>query len=657
MAVMQKTDADRDGDAILAAAPGATMLAALVDGVLIVNSRGRIRYANAAASRMFGREPGELRGAPVETLMPAATAAAHQGYIDRFLASGEPRVIGRGRPVEGVGRDGQPVYIHLAVIEFDYDGERHFLGITHDRTAETVATRDLNDSLDRLHRSQRFGGIGSWAWSVDSDHVYWSETVGPMFGYPPGERLMPQSQLMDRIHPDDRPPMYAAIKACIRQAIPYRVEHRVIWPDGTLHWLIMEGDSERDEDGRARRLLGVVRDVTQRKAMEQALIAAKDTAERANRAQSEFISSVSHEIRTPLNTILGYAELLQAVGDRPDHAAKVAPYARSILDAGRHLLTIVNDILDLALIEGGRLALSIEPVAPAPVAAKAIAMVDLMAGRRSITIVDETVSRPDTVVMADAGRLRQVLVNLLSNAIKYNFDHGRVTVRTRPAPDAQQVRIEIEDTGCGIPAERHADVFRRFHRLGAEQSTIEGAGIGLALTRHLVEAMGGMIGFDSAPGRGSLFWVDLARAPADRLPRPAAEPIAEFGYRGAVRRILVVEDNPMNFEILREVLKALGEFEIDWARHAGEVHHRLAAARPDLVFLDINLPGEDGYAVARSLRGCLGAACPPIFGLSANAYDDARQKALAAGFAGYIAKPFRIEQIRAALDYLPPDKA
>ncbi len=648
---MQQTEVDAVGQDILAAAPGAAMLASLVDGVIVIDRRGIIRYANAAAARMFGRDAIELRGASVEILMPAMTAARHQGYIDRFLDTGEAHVIGRGRAVEGRGRDGRPVYIHLTVAEFDYRGERHFIGITHDRTVETVAARELQENLDRLHRCQHYGGIGSWAWAVGTDDIYWSESIGPMYGLPAGERHLSLAELMAGIHPEDRALITAATSACLRAGQPCRVEHRAVRPDGTVRWLMMEGDSERGADGRARRLLGVVRDITDAKAMEQALIAAKETAERANRAQSEFISSMSHEIRTPLNTILGYAELMQALGERPDGASRIVPYARSILAAGRHLLTLVNDVLDLALIESGRLALSIEPVALAPAVARAVGLVTLMAARKSVTIVDRTEENP-AVVMADAGRLGQALVNLLSNAVKYNIDHGQVTVRA-VAGAGDRIRIEVQDTGCGIPPHRHADVFRRFHRLGAEQSSIEGAGIGLALTRHLVQAMGGTIDFSSEPGRGSCFWVELPSAPADVMPAPAAEPLAAIGYRAAPRRILVVEDNPMNFEILSEVLAALGDFQVDWARHADETRQRVAAARPDLVFLDINLPGEDGFAVARMLRGMLGTACPPLFGLSANAYDDARERATALGFAGYIAKPFRIDQIRAALDHLP----
>lgn len=643
----EQTGAEEDGRDILAAAPGAAMLASLVDGVIIIDSGGVIRYANAAAARMFGRDPAELFGASVELLMPAATATRHQGYVETYLRTGEGRIVGRGRAVEGIGRDGRPVHIHLAVAAFEYRGARHFIGITHDRTAETLAAQELHENLDRLRRCQHHGGIGSWAWTVGSGDVYWSETIGPMFGFPPGERQVPVRALMARIHPEDRGAVLAATDSCVRSGRPCRAEHRAVQPDGTIRWLMMEGDCERDAAGHARRLLGVVRDITTAKAMERDLIAARDAAERASRAQSEFISSMSHEIRTPLNAILGYAELLQSGGGHAD--GKAAAYARSILDAGRHLLTLVNDVLDLAAIESGRLALSIEPVALAPAVGKAVELVALMAARKSIAIVDRSADE-SVAVMADAGRLRQVLVNLLSNAVKYNFDQGRVTIAV--AVGNGDVRIDVADTGPGIALERQADVFRRFARLGAERSSIEGAGIGLALTRHLVEAMDGAIDFVSAPGQGSRFWITLPAAPTDRRPVPASSPAAEPGYHDGAHRILVVEDNPMNFEILSEVLKALGDFRIDWARHSDEVQAHVAVARPDLVFLDINLPGEDGFAVARRLRGLLGASCPPLFGLSANAFDDARQRAAALGFTGYIAKPFRIDQIRAALDHL-----
>jgi signal transduction histidine kinase/CheY-like chemotaxis protein len=377
-------------------------------------------------------------------------------------------------------------------------------------------------------------------------------------------------------------------------------------------------------------------------------------AHNANQAKSAFLSSMSHELRTPLNAILGFAQIL-ASKDMPTTPEQKQEFAGHILKSGRHLLTLINEILDLAKVEAGALSLSMEPVPLADVLAECQDMIAPLAATRGVRVLFP--HAPTVHVQADRTRVKQVLLNLLSNAVKYNRDGGAVIVDcAQPAP--QRLRLSVQDTGMGLSPEQVAGLFQPFNRLGQEGGTQEGTGIGLVVTRRLVELMGGEIGVTSSPGVGSMFWIDLAVAAADGA-APAAAPAVRDGAAsvaagaGAPARphtVLYVEDNPANLKLVQEIVRFRPDLHLV---SAPDGHFGLSLARsqrPDVILMDLNLPGLSGLEVLAQLRREPETARIPAIAVSANAMPADIERALAAGFARYLTKPIDIGQFNEAID-------
>lgn len=383
-----------------------------------------------------------------------------------------------------------------------------------------------------------------------------------------------------------------------------------------------------------------------------------EEARNANQAKSAFLSSMSHELRTPLNAILGFAQIL-AADNLPTTSEQKKEFAGHILKSGRHLLTLINEILDLARVEAGALTLSMEPVALDEVLAECRAMIAPQAAARGIRVHFLAAGADDAAlrVQADRTRLKQVLVNLLSNAVKYNREGGEVAVEcVACGPD--RLRLSVRDTGMGLRPDQVAALFQPFNRLGQENGTQEGTGIGLVFTRRLVEMMKGEIGVTSTPGAGSTFWIELtiadgtAQALAQRAaPAPAAPgQAAAAAGAPAPRSILYIEDNPANLRLVQEILA----FRTDLALlAAADGHAGLALAhtqRPAVILMDLNLPGMSGFEVLAQLRRDPATAHIPVLALSANAMPGDIERGLSAGFARYLTKPIDIEQFNEAMD-------
>ena len=377
---------------------------------------------------------------------------------------------------------------------------------------------------------------------------------------------------------------------------------------------------------------------------------ARQVAEKANLAKSDFLSGMSHELRTPLGAMLGFAQLLESGSPAP-----TATQRRSldqILQAGWYQLELINEILDLALVESGKLSLSLEAVPLADVMDECEAMVELQAQKRGVQLGFPGIER-HCRVHADRVRLKQVLINLLTNAIKYNRAGGRVIVDcvwTSPG----RVRISVEDTGEGLSPEKLSQLFQSFNRLGQESGSEEGTGIGLVMSKRLVELMGGMIGVHSTPGQGSVFWIEMGLlpdldAPAGRVAAARAPP--QRLYKAKRRRsLLYIEDSLPNLLLLESLMERRPDVRLITARDGLT---GLALARewlPDLILMDINLPGISGLKALQALADEPETACIPVVALSATAMPHDIERGLAAGFFRYLTKPIRISEFMATLD-------
>ncbi len=479
------------------------------------------------------------------------------------------------------------------------------------------------------------------------------------------------------VHPDDRALAMEHMAAAIAGEPGVR-EVRFLAHGGGVRWMEVKGRAVFDADGNLAGFSGVLHDVSQRKAAEARAQAAReeaerardeaerardeaeqarDLAERASRAKSEFLSRMSHELRTPLNAILGFTQLLEFAELSDEDADNLS----MIIRAGRHLLSLINDTLDVSRIESGRLSMSLEPVSVADVAQESLDLVRPDAANRQLTLRTRG-EGVDPHVVADRQRLKQVLVNLLSNAVKYNRTGGEVRVAwavpsPETAPDLSSplgwLRLEVSDTGLGIPAERFDDIFLPFERIGAERTDVDGSGIGLALAKNLVDAMGGRIGVRSVHGVGSTFYVDLPLATAlvpagDDADGAAPDgPDAEDATRYTV---LYVEDNPSNTMLMRRIFTRRPHIRLLVAADGSTGLTMVGEHRPDLVLLDLHLPGLSGEQVLAGIRLDPAIAATPVVIVTADLTAGIERRLNEAGATDFMSKPVDIGRLLHVVD-------
>jgi PAS domain S-box-containing protein len=419
--------------------------------------------------------------------------------------------------------------------------------------------------------------------------------------------------------------------------------------DGSMFWANIVFTAIRDQAGNLRGFAKLTRDLTERNKVEAILTDARALAEKANLAKSDFLSSMSHELRSPLNAILGFAQLMES--DTPAPTPAQGESIIQILNAGWYLLELINEILDLATIESGKLSMSLEPVSLSELLLECHLMIEPLAQRRGIRM---NVPHSDVpyCVNADRTRIKQVLINLLSNAIKYNRTGGSVVVECT-ATTSGRVRITVKDTGAGLPPEKLAQLFQPFNRLGQEVNGEEGTGIGLVVSKRLVELMDGVIGVESTMGKGSAFWVELMSTAPLALPAvidTAATEESAAATLAGLRTLLYVEDNPANLQLVERLIGRRKDLRMLSAMDGNLGVELARTCLPDVILMDINLPGISGIEALKILRNDPATAHIPVVALSANAMSRDIQKGLDAGFFRYLTKPIKVTDFMDALN-------
>ena len=418
--------------------------------------------------------------------------------------------------------------------------------------------------------------------------------------------------------------------------------------DGSRFWANVVTTAIRDQAGTLRGFAKLTRDLTERRQVEADLTNAKAAAETANLAKSDFLSGMSHELRTPLNAILGFGQLMESDSPPPSPAQKAS--IEQILHAGWYLLDLINEILDLALIESGKLSLSPEPMSLRDVMLECKTMIEPQATKRGIHMTFPEFDGP-YFIDADRTRVKQILINLFSNAIKYNKEDGTVVVGCT-ASTRDRVRVTVTDSGAGLPPDKLVQLFQPFNRLG-QQANIEGTGIGLVVTKRLVELMGGAIGVKSTVGKGSVFWFELVSTAAPGLPDEVEAPKSvEPGSPGdeLLRTVLYVEDNPANLQLVEQLIARRPGMRLLAAADADTGVEIARMRQPDVILMDINLPGISGIEALAILRRDPTTASIPVVALSANAIPRDIEKGLEAGFCRYLTKPIKVHEFMDALD-------
>jgi len=418
---------------------------------------------------------------------------------------------------------------------------------------------------------------------------------------------------------------------------------RNVRKNGEPYWARLKISPVKDEKGKVIKFVGIETDISD-------FIEAKEKAEQASKAKSDFLSSVSHELRTPLNSILGFSQLI-ALNKTNPLSERQKTQLDHIHNAGTHLLHLIDEVLDLAKIEAGKMAYRIERIAIEDILHDCLTYIETAHKQMNITLQDETI-KPLPRILADDMRVRQVLLNLLSNAKKYNRKGGIVRVRSEQL-DSGYLRIVVDDTGYGIPYELQDQIFQPFNRLGAERLDVEGAGIGLVLTKKMVEDMSGEIGFSSVEGEGSSFWVDFVIA---EEVKPIINSIpnerAEYRLNCCMNKhtILYIEDNSLNRELMDGFVSEIPNLDMVTAKTAEQGIEIAKTRKPHLILMDINLPGMDGFQAFQKLRAMEETMKIPVVALSANAMPDAIEKAGQLGFQDYITKPFLLDDVMKVLD-------
>jgi PAS domain S-box-containing protein len=623
------------------------------EAIISVNQEGVLIFWNAAAEEIFGCEERTVLGRTLEFLVPERYRAALAEAFSRIASKGLGDLRGKPFESEALRKDGTEFPVEVSLAEWSLAGKAFVTGIIRDITERKKAEAMLLASRQELAQKSALLQTtldaidqGFVVWNTEHQLIAWNEKCRSLWYDPRGIRNgMPMLELLRHI----------AEKGGFGPGDPDQLAGREF-----ERVIAAGGDSEDEFETLDSRRIWVRRfpvpmgghaaiytDISEIRRTENQLRSAKEEAEVANRAKSEFLSNMSHELRTPLNAVLGFAQILQFSKEHPLSDRQI-DQVRHIIDGGTHLLELINEILDLARIESGKIELTIEDVRARTVLDECLLLTHAMAENRGIEIVVGKGFETTLEIRTDHTRFKQSLLNLISNAVKYNRENGKISLDCHETA-GRMLHISVTDTGQGISADVLGELFQPFNRLGGESSQIEGTGIGLTITKQLVEMMGGHIGVDSEVGTGSTFWFELPLAEGKKRDDTVADRDMPSEAPDVAGTVLCVEDNPANLRLMEMIIENIEGLSMISAQNA-ELGIELAENNaPDLILLDINLPDIDGFMALEKLQGSKKAKDIPVIALSANAMPRDIQKGLDAGFDDYLTKPINVEEVVGAI--------
>ncbi len=685
----------------------AAIIESAAAGIVRIDGYGHILQLNDSALRMLGYEREEVLGRNVKMLMPEHWASQHDGYLSTYQKTGEQHVIGSGREVAAQHKDGTHIPVHLAVSEVQNDGDpsapanREFIGILsdlravaaarareqHERSLLQVLHRGLTDyhallsgntlwqflkeALKNLTQSEyaligevitkegapalKIHAISDLSWNEPTRQLMQQLRDGEMLLSGPhsmlgqvfadGKTVLSNDMLSDPRGgslPEGHPVLrrYLGVPIVDRGEVigMYAIANAAQdYDEGLIEWL-------KPFTSTCALLINLYRQLNEQKRFTEEIEAARDLAERSSKAKTDFLSSMSHELRTPLNAILGFAQLL-GNGKQP-LAERQQRQVEQILRSGQHLLNLINEVLDLARIEAGYTQVSLEPVNLQEVIDDTLDIIRSLASSHNISLQVQFAEAQDCFVEADYTRLKQILINLLSNAIKYNRPDGSVVLSCELRQE--MVRISVRDTGIGIAAEQLDLLFEPFNRLGAEHSSIEGTGVGLALTRKLARLMQSNIHVESTVGEGSVFYFEL---PLLSVASPRISDAAVVSHSATYQplpkkyQVLYIEDNPGSQRLMQELCGDMGNVQLLCVGSAEAGFELACSGSPQLILLDIDLPGMNGFQLGRMLKNNPLTRSIPLLAISATCSVQDKQQTGALGFAGFYSKPFDLNRL------------
>lgn len=553
-----------------------------------------------------------------------------------------------------VKKNGEEYWVDSTIVPFLDDK-----GKSHRYVAARTDVTLIRQSEERLAFAVEGAGDGVWDWDMSNNDMQFSRIYMSMLGYTQYELPHHADTWIKSVHSDDFARVQKNLQGYLEgQTSDYIVDLRLRCKDDSYKWILCRGTVvSRDSEGKPLRMIGIHSDITKQKENEEELVSAREDAEKANRAKSQFLSSMSHELRTPMNAIMGFGQLLSLEVEKP-LSTNQKENVDEIMKASDHLLDLINEVLDLSQIEAGRIVLSIEDVLLGNVISESLKLISPLADKRGISIklyrenteihtID--LVNDQNIIRADYTRTKQIIINLLSNAVKYNSENGKISI-TCSKPDNHSIRISITDTGKGLTQEQQTQLFTPFNRLGAENTEIEGTGIGLVITRNIIELMGGYVGVESELGVGSTFWFELPSGLGESDNDQNDIMLDSKLNLEEARTVLYIEDNPANLRLVTQLLGRLPNLHM-WTAHEPMLGLELAVEnRPDLILLDINLPGIDGFEVLKLLKQRDETRDTPVIAISANAMSRDIEKGLEAGFDDYITKPINLNGLLKSVD-------